>query len=269
MATITQERQPETISALVTVPPDQSLDPFVAMAPEIPDIELPEEDGEPLESVWHRAQMNLLIDCVKTGKAAKPDFFTGGNMFIYFSLQQVKNKDYKGPDFFYVEGVDPKPNRGKWVVWEEQGKYPDVIIELLSPSTEKIDLGHKKDLYEKVFHTFEYYCYDHDTEKLYGWRLDGLKYQEIPIDENGFMESQILGYKLGVWKGKYLDADTYLRFFQPNHKLVLTQAESERQKAEVEKQKAEVEKQKAEVERQRADQLEKELAELKKQLGKV
>jgi Uma2 family endonuclease len=241
MATITQEKQSETIL-------DESLDPFLAMAPEIPDIDLPEEDGVPLENVWHRSQMNLLIDCVKTDKADQTDFFTGGNMFIYYSLQQVKNKDYKGPDFFYVQGVEANPNRGKWVVWEEQGKYPDVIIELLSPTTEKQDLGRKKKLYEKVFRTFEYYCFDHDSEKLYGWRLDGLEYKEIPIDKNGFMESKILGYKLGVWKGKYLDEDTYLRFFQPDHKIVLTQAEAERQ---------------------RADKLENELAELKKQLKKA
>jgi len=33
--------------------------------PDIPQLDLPEEDGIPLESDWHRAQMNLLIDVVK------------------------------------------------------------------------------------------------------------------------------------------------------------------------------------------------------------
>jgi len=27
-----------------------------------------------------------------------------------------------------------------WVVWKEGGRYPDVIVELMSPSTAKIDV---------------------------------------------------------------------------------------------------------------------------------
>jgi Uma2 family endonuclease len=235
MTTITKEKQPA-----VPTQEELSIDPFLSMAPEIPDPSLlPEEDGIPLEDVWHRVQINLLIDCIKTGKADKPDFFTGGNMFVYYSLQQVKNMDYKGPDFFYVQGVDGSSYRGKWVVWMENGKYPDVIIELLSPTTKNQDLGKKKDLYESTFRTREYYCFDHDQIKVYGWRLEGSKYKEIEPDENGFMESEVLGYKLGVWKGKYLDEDIYLRFFHNDLTLVPTQAEFERNLKELEKQRTE------------------------------
>jgi len=42
------------------------------------------------------------------------------------------------------------PHRQGWVVWEENGRYPDVIVELMSPTTAEIDTGAKKELYEQV-----------------------------------------------------------------------------------------------------------------------
>jgi Uma2 family endonuclease len=229
------------------------------MLPEIPVLDLPAEDGEPLEDVWHRIQINLLIDCVKTDKSDHSNYFVGGNMFVYYSLQQIKNQDYKGPDFFYVEGVDGNHQRSKWIVWEEGGRYPDIIIELLSPSTQREDLGRKKDVYERVFRTGEYFCFNHDEKKLYGWRLINSKYQAIEPDDKGLLSSGVLGYKLGLWHGKYYDEDIYLRFFKDDLSLILTEAELERARAESEKARAESEK-------ARADRLEKELEALK---GKV
>ncbi len=79
--------------------------------PELPKIELPSEDGIPLESNWHRVQINLLVDNTRQHWRGRTDFFAGGNLFIYYSLQQVRNKDYKGPDFFVVKGVDPFQSR--------------------------------------------------------------------------------------------------------------------------------------------------------------
>ncbi|MEM4270818.1 MAG: Uma2 family endonuclease, partial [Candidatus Pacearchaeota archaeon] len=219
-----------------------------------PTLELPEEDGEPLEDSWHRYQMNLLIDCIKTDKTGKEKYYVGGNMFIYFMLEQVEKIGYKGPDFFFVK--NPKESghyRGKWVVWKEDGKFPNIIIELLSPSTKKEDLIHKKALYEKVFKTPEYFCVDNEKPQLYGWRLNNQTYQEIQSDSKGFLFSQELGYKLGMWKGKYLqEENVYLRFFNENYELILTRGELEHKRAEKEK--------------QRADKLEQELLELKKKL---
>ena len=65
----------------------------------------------------------------------RTDFFVGGNMFLYYSLQQVRNRDYKGPDFFVTTEVDGPRERRSWIVWEENGRYPDMIVELLSPSS--------------------------------------------------------------------------------------------------------------------------------------
>src|SRR5271166_1434507 len=94
-----------------------------------PPTNLPEEDSVPLESDWHRLAMTLLIELVSLHLKGREDYFVGGNMFIYFSAQQVRNQDFRGPDFFFVWEVPLNPPRQSWIVWEEGGKYPDVIIE--------------------------------------------------------------------------------------------------------------------------------------------
>ena len=59
--------------------------------------------------------------------------FQAISLVIHRRLQQVRHQDFRGPDFFAVLGV-PKRERKSWVVWQE-GKGPDVVIELLSEST--------------------------------------------------------------------------------------------------------------------------------------
>src|SRR5205809_7301519 len=86
--------------------------------PDVPQIELPSEDGLPLESNWHRIQINLLVESVRQYWRGGMDFFAGGNMFLYYSVQQVRNRDYKGPDFFVVKNVDGSKSRPAWIVWE-------------------------------------------------------------------------------------------------------------------------------------------------------
>src|SRR5260370_1095962 len=130
----------------------------------LPQVTLLETDGEPLESWWHRAAMNLMIEVLAWLVRDRDDYYAGGNMFIYYCAQQAKTRYYRGQDFFYVEGVRRLPARRYWTVWKEDGRYPDVIVELLSPKTAKLDRTTKKALYEQTFHTHEYFCYDPDDE---------------------------------------------------------------------------------------------------------
>lgn len=202
---------------------------------ELPALELPTEDGIPLESNWHRQEMNLLIDCVHTHWRGRTDFFVGGNMFIYFSFDQVRNRDYRGPDFFVVKDVDGTRDRGAWIVWEEQGRYPNVIVELMSPSTREVDLNFKKRLYEQTFRTPEYFCYDPTTAHLVGWQLRAGKYVELEPNEHGWLWSEELGLWLGLWDGEFQgNTTTWLRFYTPEGELVPTAAEAEAQRAEAE-----------------------------------
>jgi Uma2 family endonuclease len=236
-----------------------------------PPTDLLEEDGVPLESDWHRLAMTLLIELVGLHLKGREDYFVGGNMFIYFNAKQARDRDFRGPDFFFVWEVPLNPPRRYWAIWDEGGKYPDVIIELSSPSTADEDHGVKKRTYERVFHTNEYFIYDPAEQKLKGWRLDGnQRYLEIPSNDKGCLSSEQLGLWLGTWNGKYQEKEeVYLRFFDKDGTLIPSaqeRTEIAHLQAEAEKQRADAQKQRAEIEKQRADAAEAELARLKAQL---
>ncbi|QLE55218.1 Uma2 family endonuclease [Nostoc sp. TCL26-01] len=187
------------------------------------------DDGEPLESNRHRIAMNVLIRSLQQAWADRYDFFTGGNMFIYYSSTQVRNKDFRGPDFFVVLNVNGNHPRQGWVVWEEDGRYPDVIVELMSPSTATIDKGIKKALYEQTFHTSDYFIYDpFDPNSLRGWHLDhNQQYQPLTPNEQGWLWCQKLSLWLGTSEGT-IDRETaiWLRFYDVAGNLLLLPEEA-------------------------------------------
>jgi Uma2 family endonuclease len=203
--------------------------------------ELVYSDGIPLDSHRQRIQMNLLIDVIGQAMAARgrEDFFAGGNMFVYYSVEQARDvakgkRYFRGPDVFFVDHVAPKTEERKaWVAWEEGGRLPDLIMELLSPSTEKIDRKDKKKLYSQVFRTRDYFLYDLDTAELEGFRLAGDLYQPIRPDAQGRLRSEVLGLDLGLWKGiREREETTWARLFTPEGVLIPTEAEAKEQRAE-------------------------------------
>ena len=197
--------------------------------PPMPPTDLIFDDGEPLESNRHRIAMNVLIRSLQQAWADRNDFFAGGNMFIYYSSTQVRNRDFRGPDFFAVLNVDGSNSRQGWVVWEENGRYPDVIVELMSPSTAAIDKGIKKNLYEQTFRTSDYFVYDpFDPNSLQGWHLDdNQQYQPLTPNERGWLWCKRLGFWLGTSEGT-IDRETaiWLRFYDVALNLVLLPEEA-------------------------------------------
>jgi len=190
--------------------------------------DLPDEDGEPLESNWHRIQINLLVDLTHQLWGLRDDYFAGGNMFVYFSVQQVMTYDYRGPDFFLVKEVAKKERRS-WKTWEEGGRFPDLIVELLSPTTAAADLTTKKRLYERTFRTSEYFAYDPDVRRLVGFRLgEGLAYHALLPNEHGWLWSEELQMWLGEWEGEYeREFSVWLRFYNREGKLAPTCEEAQ------------------------------------------
>jgi len=209
-----------------------SSDPFdVALPPT--QAELPCDDGEPMETQRHKVQLDLLMDSLLSWLEAREDGYVGGNMFVYYSMAQVRNRDFKGPDCFVVLNV-PKGERRSWVSWEE-GKTPDVVIELLSESTADADKGEKKRIYQTQMHVPEYFWYDpFDPSDWAGFRLQGGTYQDIlPNAQNQQMVSQVLDLALVRWQGLYKGIDTtWLRWAKLDGSLLLTAEEQERQRAE-------------------------------------
>lgn len=176
------------------------------------------ESNEPeMESSLHYTQLALLVSCLEWLWQDQPDFFIGANLTIYFSRQQLKSRDFRGPDFFLVKQTRKQPRRS-WVVWEEDGKYPDLIIELLSDSTAEVDRTLKKALYQERFRTHEYFWFSPETLELEGFRLISQHYDPIPANEAGWRWSETLDLYLGIH-------DRQLRYFTPQGELVPTPEE--------------------------------------------
>ena len=92
----------------------------VKLVPTLPtQDELPYDDGVPMESPRHKLQLEILTETLTPWLEQREDGFMGGDMFVYFSANEVKTEDFKGPDFFAVLGV-PKGERKSWVVWQEE-----------------------------------------------------------------------------------------------------------------------------------------------------
>jgi Uma2 family endonuclease len=172
-------------------------------------VDLPYSDGEPMESGRHFFQMMLLVTSLGEAWLQRDDFHVGGNQFVYFSELQAKNNDFRGPDVFVVLDT-VKKERKSWVVWEEGGRTPDVVIELLSESTEHVDRGEKMDLYARVLHVGEYFLFDPWTKVFEGYVLDPAKrrYRKKTPDADGYLSCEQLGLRLGVIRGTFVDVET-------------------------------------------------------------
>ncbi len=181
-------------------------------------------DEPEMESSLHYAQLALLVACLEFLWRDRTDFFIGANLTIYFSRQQLRNRDFRGPDFFLIQQTDRRP-RNAWVTWEEDGKYPNLIIELLSTSTADIDRTFKKTLYQDRFRTPEYFWFSPDTLEFEGFRFTGTQYQPIAINSNGWRWSEELELYLGV-------ENKQLRYFTTDGRLVPTPQERAEQLAE-------------------------------------
>lgn len=174
-------------------------------------------DELPLETDLHRLQMTLLIQCLEWLWQNRNDFYASGNLTIYYSPRQRKSEDFRGPDFFVVLGTERK-HRKSWVVWEEDGKYPNLIIEILSDSTSNTDKGLKKQIYQDTFRTPDYFWFDPETLEFKGFHLLDGEYQPLQPNPQGWLWSQQLGLYLGVYHEN-------LRFYTPEGELVPTPEE--------------------------------------------
>jgi len=212
--------------------------PFIDWEPPTPPTDLIFDDGVPLESKRHRIAMNVLIDSAMAALSDRPNSFVGGNTFVYYSQDQAMNRDFRGPDFFVALDVDGDRERQGWVTWQEGGRYPDLIVELLSPSTATVDRTVKKALYERVFRTLDYFIFDpFDATVFEGWYLGNQHYQPLQPNDRGWLWCEALGLWLGIWDGSVqreppTGTCSWLRFYDAGGNLILLPEERERLRAD-------------------------------------
>src|SRR5262249_16267570 len=171
---------------------------------------------------------------LKEWYAATTDVYVSGSLLIYYA--QGDKRRHVAPDVFVVKGV-PNHKRPYYLLWEE-GKGPDVAIELSSKSTRREDLNKKFQLYQDVLMVQEYFLFGPFEEYLkpsmQGYRLLEGRYQPIQWVD-GRLPSEVL--KLHLQR-----AGQMLRFHDPargkglptpHEKLALEQAARQRAEAKV------------------------------------
>lgn len=162
----------------------------------IPDIDYPTSDGRPMaETDVHRDGMADLIAMLKIHYEQAPETYVSGNLLMYY-VRGDKHR-HVSPDVFVVHGI-AKHRRNNYLVWEE-GKGPDVVIELTSTSTREEDRDFKFGLYRDTLRVKEYFLFDPRTEyldpPLEGYRLTRGRYVPIRAEE-GRLPSKVLGLHL-------------------------------------------------------------------------
>ena len=118
------------------------------------------------------------------------------------------------PDVFVVLGV-AKRRRYSYVVWQE-GKVPDFVLEVLSPSSWRRDLGEKVEVYASLG-VGEYFQFDPTGEWMEP-RLQGLVLRGGTYERLG--EAELSNGRCGVYSEAlelygYVDAEGELRWHDP------------------------------------------------------
>lgn len=229
----------------------------------------PEEPGLPDE--FHDLQPQLLSLTFRPPNYRVSQIFSGTDMNLYYDVRHPMW--HKRPDWFGVVGVprlyDEIDLRMSYVVWQE-GVNPFVIVELLSPGTEKEDLGEnvneeklpdesgngagngqviqnqmdgkpprKWDVYEQVLRIPYYVVFSRYTNRLRVFELEAGHYLELELSDSRVWMSD-LNLGLGLWQGDFLGIDRlWLRWYDIDGNWILTPEEQERLRAEVAESRAE------------------------------
>ena len=158
----------------------------------------PESDGAPMaERVENMITMveimfgmNYLMEI-----QGRTDFAVGGNQFLFYN--ERNGNDHLSPDVYVALGVPPGL-RATWKPWLE-GKYPDLVMEITSGSTQDEDTGTKLRRYGELG-AREYYIYDplHTlVPPLRAYRYERGRPVALPV-ARGRMVSPLLGAELRV-----------------------------------------------------------------------
>jgi len=146
-------------------------------------IEYPDSDGEPMaENDFQYTAMIETTSALRVWFSGRTDVYVASDMLMYYRMND--NATRVAPDVFVVFGAAGKHFRDSWIVWRE-GKAPDFVMEVASPSTWRRDAGEKRDIYAGMGVT-EYWRFDptgeHFTPQLVGERLAGGEYHPITLE---------------------------------------------------------------------------------------
>ena len=163
------------------------------------ELRLPSCDDDPVPH--NTRQFVALVDCFDSLRQhwrGRPDVFVGADQFLYWD--PAYKPGTKGgnpptaPDVYVAFGVANR-HRNSYVVWEE-GKPPDFVLEVVSPSSRRRDEKEKPGIYAKIG-VPEFFLYDPEGKlkpALSGFELRGgarRAYRRLP-------EERLPGGAVGV-----------------------------------------------------------------------
>jgi Uma2 family endonuclease len=233
--------------------------------------DLPSEDPkEPgLPDDFHYLQPQLLRETFRTTTYPPERVYVGTDINLYYD--PLHTLWHKRPDWFAVLDVESpwelRDLRWSYVIWQEQ-VAPYLVVELLSPGTDKDDLGAgvrdaeepptKWEVYERILQVPYYLVYSRYDGELRLFELDEGHYRRLQLKQGRFW-LPALGLGVGLWTGRFQGVwGTWLRWYDADGAWVPTGAERE----EVAQQRAETAEQRAEEAEQRAARLAARLREL-------
>jgi Uma2 family endonuclease len=170
-------------------------------------VDYPTSDGKPMgETDLHRGVMFSAIETLKMHYAGQ-QVYVSGNILLFY--RPGNKRRHVSPDVLVVRDLEPR-NRENYLLWEE-GRAPNMVVEVTSKSTRDEDLEDKLEIYRDEIKVAEYFLFDPCAEylnpRLQGYRLSRGRYVPIaPAD--GRLPSKELGL--------HLEADgDQLRFYDP------------------------------------------------------
>jgi Uma2 family endonuclease len=207
------------------------------------DPEYPDSDGKPMaDNTTQFRWMVTIQGNLDAQFGGEPDVLVVGDLLWY----PVKGHPEisTAPDVYVAFGR-PKGDRRSYKQWEEGGVAPQVVFEILSPNNTRQEMVAKLAFYDR-YGVEEYYLYDPDAERLWGWRRVRGKLRAIR-KMDGWV-SPHLGIRFDLSSGQLViwgrDGQRFLTF----NELMQHKAAAEKQKEEAEKQKEEAERRATEAE---------------------
>ena len=132
------------------------------------DVVYPDSDGNPMaDNTLQYEWMHTLKGNLDLLFAHRRDVFVAGDNLIY---PVEGNPTIRlAPDVYAAFGR-PKGYRGSYQVWKEDGIFPQVVFEVLSPNNTRREMETKREFYEE-YGAEEFYILDPERTRMAGYIL--------------------------------------------------------------------------------------------------